>query len=651
MSESSWQIANRRYLRGALDLVHAHLASGAGVSGATDAAAAQREIEEAAAELPAPSALDTVCASFSLSPFERDLLLMVAGPELDARFPALFAAAHGDPGRSAPTFSLALAALPEAHWSALAPEGALRRWRLIEIGQGAALVSSALRIDERVLHYLVGVDGIDERLIGIIERVRDESQIAPSQQALAERIAQTWSHGHPFSAVQLCGAAFADKLGVAAAACWSVGLELCVMCAHSLPSDRRELDLLMRLCEREGMLGSCALLLECDAFDAADAARADALVSFAEGISGPLLISVGERRPLPRRPVVTLEVGRLSVQEQKELWRKELRCEPAAIDWSLETITSQFCLSASSIRSVAAEAGDAAEVGDELFRERLWEACRVNSRPRLDELAQRIESAAGWNDLVLPETQIETLRDLVSQVRCRGTVYHDWGFAAKSSRGTSITAMFAGVSGTGKSLAAEVVANELKVDLYRIDLSQVVNKYIGETEKNLRRVFDAAEDGAAVLLFDEADALFGKRSEVKDSHDRYANIEVSYLLQRMEAYRGLAILTTNMREALDPAFLRRIRFIVNFPFPDASQRAEIWRCAFPAPTPVEGIDLSRLSRLNVTGGSIRNIALNAAFIAADAAEPVRMGHLLRAARIEYAKLEKPLTASETGDWA
>ena len=211
-----------------------------------------------------------------------------------------------------------------------------------------------------------------------------------------------------------------------------------------------------------------------------------------------------------------------------------------------------------------------------------------------------------------------------------------------SSRGLGITALFAGPSGTGKTLAAEVIARELRLDLYRIDLSAVVSKYIGETEKNLRRVFDAAEEGGAVLLFDEADALFGKRSEVKDSHDRYANIEVSYLLQRMEAYRGLAILTTNMKHALDPAFQRRIRFVVQFPFPDPTARAEIWRGAFPSATPVGNLDLAWLASLDVTGGSIRNIAIGAAFLAAEAGEPVGMTHLLAAARSECAKLDRPL---------
>ncbi|MCC2668857.1 MAG: ATPase, central domain protein, partial [Armatimonadetes bacterium] len=197
---------------------------------------------------------------------------------------------------------------------------------------------------------------------------------------------------------------------------------------------------------------------------------------------------------------------------------------------------------------------------------------------------------------------------------------------------------------------AEVLANELRLDLYRIDLAGVVSKYIGETEKNLRRIFDAAELGGAVLLFDEADALFGKRSEVKDSHDRYANIEVSYLLQRMEAYRGLAILTTNMKSALDTAFLRRLRFVVTFPFPDAAERVRIWRTAFPSGVPTHAIDPDRLAQLNVAGGSIRNIALGAAFLAAEAGSAICMDHLRLAAVREYAKLEQSMTHGELQGW-
>ena len=231
-----------------------------------------------------------------------------------------------------------------------------------------------------------------------------------------------------------------------------------------------------------------------------------------------------------------------------------------------------------------------------------------------------------------------------------GVFGRDRGFAQKSARGLGISALFPGASGTGKTVAAEVLADELNLDLYRIDLSQVVSKYVGETEKNLRQVFDAAEEGGAILLFDEADALFGKRSEVKDSHDRYANIEVSYLLQRVESYCGLANLTTNMKDAIDDAFLRRIRWVVVFPFPDATLRAEIWRRIIPEATPTEDLDPAKLAHLNVPGGNIRNIALHAAFLAADEDEAARMQHILRAARIEYTKLEKPLTDREIRGW-
>ncbi|MCP4995606.1 MAG: ATP-binding protein, partial [Gammaproteobacteria bacterium] len=265
-------------------------------------------------------------------------------------------------------------------------------------------------------------------------------------------------------------------------------------------------------------------------------------------------------------------------------------------------------------------------------------------------LAQRIEPTSTWDDLVLPGPQKQVLKEIAIHLRQRVKVYGEWGFRDKSARGLGISALFTGESGTGKTMASEALANELQLDLYRIDLSQVVNKYIGETEKNLSRLFEEAEKGGAILLFDEADALFGKRSDVKDSHDRYSNIEVSYLLQRMESYHGLAILTTNMKSALDKAFLRRIRFVVQFPFPDTEQRSEIWQRIFPSDTPTEGLDVHKLARLNVSGGNIRNIALNAAFIAAEHGEPVRMMHLSHAARSEYTKLEKPLTENETRGW-
>jgi SpoVK/Ycf46/Vps4 family AAA+-type ATPase len=312
---------------------------------------------------------------------------------------------------------------------------------------------------------------------------------------------------------------------------------------------------------------------------------------------------------------------------------------------AIDRLVAQFDLGAGAIEAACDLAAGPAAAPREAAAA-LWDACRVESRPRLDDLAQRIDARAGWTELVVAEPQREVLREIAVQVRQRATVYERWGFAGQGGRGLGISALFSGASGTGKTMAAEVLAHELALDLYRVDLSQVISKYIGETEKNLRRIFDAADRGAAILLFDEADALFGKRSEVKDSHDRFANIEVSYLLQRMEAYRGLAILTTNAKSALDPAFLRRLRFVIGFAFPDAAQRAEIWRRVFPPGAPTEGLDPERLARLNVAGGNIRNIAIGAAFLAAEAGLPVRMAHVLRAAEREYAKLERPLHRAE-----
>jgi AAA+ superfamily predicted ATPase len=376
-----------------------------------------------------------------------------------------------------------------------------------------------------------------------------------------------------------------------------------------------------------------------------------------ESTTGAIIVSSRERRRVLQRPILTFDVCTPTAGEQRSIWQSTLGSTASQLNGKIEVLTSQFNLSVSSISSIAAgvlgrvaaqDNRQALEPGN--LARLLWDTCRVQARSRLDDLAQRIEPTATWDDLVVPELQRQVLRDIAVHVKHRTTVYETWGFATKGSRGLGISALFVGGSGTGKTTAAEVLANELRLDLYRIDLSQVVSKYIGETEKNLRRVFDAAEESGAILLFDEADALFGKRSEIRDSHDRYANIEVSYLLQRMEAYRGLAILTTNFKSALDTAFLRRIRFTVQFPFPDAAQRAEIWRRIFPATTPTRDLDCAKLARLNVAGGNIRNIALNAAFLAADTGEPVQMKHILRAARSEYLKLEKSLTEAEIGGW-
>ncbi|MFN7949729.1 MAG: ATP-binding protein [Blastocatellia bacterium] len=653
-AQINWAEANQRYLMARLALVRNALARQAANAGQISAethshAEAEAGLREAAQALPAPSALDHLCQAFGLSAFERDVLLLCAGIELDSGFAALCAAAQSSSRNGLPTFSLALAVLPDAHWSALAPAAPLRRWRLLELSAGDTLTQSPLRIDERVLHYLAGVGGIDARLNGLVELLAPPPELPPSHQQVAEQIVHVWSQSGRRAAawpvIHLMGEDDSGRRAIAAAASAALRQNLYVMRAADLPASAAEREALARLWERESALSSATLLLDCN-----EAENHHAITSFIEQMQGPLMISSREPlRPI-RRSLLRLTVRRPGATEQRQLWQSALGSLSAQLDHRLDRLVSQFSLGIEAIRAVSAQTIDSSSDDDGLIGLRLWDACRQAASAQLDALAQRIEPMADWSDLVLPEAQMQTLREIAAQAHQRQKVYESWGFAAKSARGLGLSALFAGASGTGKTMAAEVIARELRLDLYRIDLSQVVSKYIGETEKNLRRVFDAAEAGGAVLLFDEADALFGKRSEVKDSHDRYANIEISYLLQRMEEYRGLAILTTNQKSVLDTAFLRRLRFVVQFPFPDATLRAEIWRRIFPPQTPVANLDVNKLARLNVAGGNIRNIALQAAFLAADANEPVQMKHLLRAARGEYTKLEKTLTDSECRDW-
>jgi hypothetical protein len=659
-----WNSQNQRYLMAALDVVRSALqrqiAALKGVAPAAPTIAIMPELP-----LDSPPAINAICELFGLSAFERNLLLLCAGVELDSSFATLCAEVNGDPARPYPTFSLAMAALPGAHWDALIPTGALRRWRLIEIGAGAALMLSPLRVSEQVVHYLAGVQDLDERLLRLLEPVQPARELVPSHGRLAEEVAASWdrARGKALPVVQLCGAAQDDKWAIGAAACKSLGLRLYALDCARIPTSAADLDTLLDVWSRDAVLLGSALLLDCDNLNPADAERLHAVNRLIEHVRGVLIVTGRERRAVRRRATISFDVHRPQPDEQRNAWRSVLGLAGAQLNGQIDGLVAQFSLDALAIRDVGIEAlrrsalGALPEAPEQLpaaelqaLATNLWNACRSHARVKMDELAQRIPPAATWHDLVLPETQHTILQDIAAHVRQRAKVYEHWGFAAKSARGLGIGVLFAGPSGTGKTTAAEVLAGALELDLYRIDLSAIVSKYIGETEKNLRQIFDAAEQSGAILLFDEADSLFGKRSEVKDSHDRYANIEVSYLLQRMETYPGLAILTTNLKQSIDQAFLRRIRFVVQFPFPDAAQRAVIWQRVFPEATPTEALAFEKLARLNIAGGNIRTIALNAAFLAADAGEPVRMRHLLRAARVEYGKLEKPLTEAEIAGW-
>ncbi len=615
-------------------------------------------------------ALQRVAEAFGLSPFERNLLLLCAGIELDPDFAALCADAAVGSGQPFATFSLAFSVLPEAHWSALAPGAPLRRWRLIEVTAGQPLTLASLRIDESVLHCLTGIAEPDRRLLSLMQPLApvDLDLLAPTHAGLAQKIADIWGAAPADTVmplIQLVGDSI-DCRPVIAASATLVGTRAAVISADRIPTAAAELDEIVHLWGREICLsGVGVLLVERDAAAAPGEegqAQSRAVIALLERLPGPLALCERERSRVAHRLVMPFDVAPPPTAEQHQAWRQAFEqaakdrmpnLRAATIDEAGGLLSAQFSTGGPAIAAIAAEAvAETARLGKapETVAEAAWDLCRLGARSRLDALALRIDSRIGWDDLVLPDPEMATLRVIAAQLRQRATVYERWGFAAKSARGLGITALFSGPSGTGKTMAAEVLAGALRLDLYRIDLAAIVSKYIGETEKNLRQVFDAAERTGTILLFDEADALFGKRSEVKDSHDRYANIEVSYLLQRMEAYRGLAILTSNMRTALDPAFLRRLRFCVQFPFPDAATRERLWCNAFPPATPTARLDFARLAQLRVTGGNIRNIALNAAFLAADAGEPILMAHVLAAARSEYAKLDRQLTAAEIRAW-
>jgi hypothetical protein len=506
---------------------------------------------------------------------------------------------------------------------------------------GSTLTSGPLRIDERVLHYLAGVNVLDPRVQPLLRVAPRPDWIADTHAGIASQAAaliESYAQAPPV--VHLCGDDPPAHEDVATLAAHHVGAQLFCLRSEDVPALGPDLEQFAILWQRESLLMAAGLLLQCG-----NAGCTPAASHLLEQLPG--LVFVSSREPVRlNRSFIRLDVNKPGPPEQKQLWRKALGPAADGHDDRLNEIAEQFRISARTIFSTALPFAQKVD----LEPEKLWDTCRSLARPRLEDLAQRIVPCADWDDLILPEPQKQMLRQLAAQVRQRMKVYETWGFSGKGRRGLGLSALFTGSSGTGKTMAAEVLARDLRLDMYRVDLASVVSKYIGETEKNLQRVFDAAEEGGVLLLFDEADALFGRRGEVRESIDRYANIEVGYLLQRMEAYQGLAILTTNLKASLDPAFQRRLRFTVNFPFPDAPQREAIWRNVFPKATPTRSLDPKKLSQLNVMGGSIRNIALNAAFIAAGLDKPVEMSDLMEAARLEVPKMERSLSEAETRGW-
>jgi hypothetical protein len=591
-------------------------------------------------DLDIPPALEWLGNQLGMTRFERLALLLTAAFEFDPEMGALLSRVSGNPATDHPTFALMLRILPEPAWDVLAPHRPLRRWQLVEVHQGFGepLTASRLRADERIVGLLKGMNVLDGRLATMLRSVDDElGEPLPATQEHAvteilQALAEDPRSEHPHI-VQLIGVDPVVRRGLAATASRRLRHELYEFAPGRIPVASEDRSDLMRLWERETLLLPLVLYVDVSDVPAEESAALQALI---EDAAGSVVVGCREPWPLRRRRQRLIDAPRPTSIEQEELWATALGDAHSG-----SRLAAEFDFNQVLIRDVAQQIGDSRGA-----ERQLWRACRAQARPGLDSLAQRVEPIATWEDLVLPAAELELLGQLVDQVRGRSTVLREWGLAATIRRGNAITALFAGPSGTGKTLAAEVVAHELELDPYRIDLAGIMSKYIGETERNLRRIFDAAERGGALLLFDEADSLFGKRSEVKDSHDRYANIEVNYLLTRIEDYRGVAILTSNQRHALDQAFLRRLRFVVPFPFPAPTERAALWTRAFPPGAPVAEVDVDRLSRLAASGGMIRNIALGSAFCAAGRGSLVTTDLVLEMAKVEFRKLELPINDAE-----
>ena len=616
---------------------------------------------------------------FNLSAFERETLLICLAPELRRSYDTLYAYLQDDITRKRPSVALVLDLLcntEAARWQArawLTPPAPLFRTGLLDVVEdphspsGTSGLAQFLQIDPRLLQFILGRQVLDARLVGLAEVRRGGPALDALPLPASVRTAMTGFAEAYFGAVEagqpgkpvlhLHGPYGVGKRALAEAVCARVGCALLCLDAEALLDRGEDAEGLLRRAFRESLLLQAPLALErADVFlgDTPAARTLRKALALAVDEYGWFVFLLGEKPWLDRGLFesatfhsLALPVPEVPLREQA--WRDALNGLADADDTLPARLARRFRITPGRIRHATAAcaadrllapAPNAAEAFDPF--DVLAAACREQSALHLGELARKTNPHYGWDDLILPEERLTQLREICAQVRHRYRVFSEWGFDRKLGHGKGISVLFSGPPGTGKTMAAEVLARDLALDLYKIDLSRVVSKYIGETEKNLARIFDEAEHSDAILFFDEADALFGKRTEISDAHDRYANIETSYLLQQMEAYDGVVILASNLRENMDSAFLRRIRFIVEFPFPDAASRLRIWQSHFPREAPVsDAVDYELLAeRIQVAGGNIKNIVLSAAFFAAENGGMIGMEHILRGTRREYEKIGK-----------
>ena len=601
--------------------------------------------------------LEHLCSAFGLDRFERDVLLIALAVNLDLRYERLYGYLQDDVTRKRPTVNLALNLLCQSgqnrllmlpHFAAQAP---LFKYRLLErVSDGGnakpGLLNQVLLPDEAIAAWLLGrysprdEFGGNAALVWPRENHQDRLLAAAAWTQLEGAVAE-----RPVTAFY--GPDGASQLAAARLLAARTGRPLLsVDLATVVDGELSALDALSLTLRDARLTGAIPYISGWDTCLTDGAPAPDLLV---ELCAYPDLAIVGGQtlwRPagIERdRNVLWLEFPIPAYGQRRALWTHFLGEDASVQDQGLTALAGQFTLTTSQIRDAVASARDsAAGRGGPVESGDLFAAARSHSSPRLASLARKIVPRYDWEDIVLPEDQLDLLHEIVNTVRGRPLVLEQWGVGRKLASGSGVTMLFAGPPGTGKTMGAEVISRELGLDLYKIDLSTVVSKYIGETEKNLERVFKEAETSNAILFFDEADSLFGKRSEVRDSHDRYANIEIAYLLQRMEAYDGVTILATNLRANLDEAFTRRLQFAVDFPFPEEDYRLRIWQALFPPDVPrSREIDFGLLAhRFRLAGGSIKNVIVSAAYLAAADGGTVRMRHLLHGTRRELRKMGK-----------
>jgi hypothetical protein len=592
---------------------------------------------------------------FDLDTFDVNILLVCLAPTLDLRYERLFGYLQDDVTRKRPSVNLILDLLCEPgsarleHLSRFSANRTLFSQRLLEksTDSAAPLLSQTLAVDESIFAWLLGYEQVHTDLMQFTS-LKPAQPTDLADLAAAQLRPALDGAGGETPVLVLYGR---DEAGQDAAAHFVAaqqGLSLLIVhmdrlaAAVGQTTDEDGLRLALR---EARLLGAVPYLRNWDAC-LQDGAPPAALLAEICAFPGAAVIASREAWRAAgidrQRSLRWVELDIPSYRERRMIWQHYLeKTDPLEGDVDLTALAGQFQLTTGQIRDAVTAARDQAQqAGEPMSNLGLFAAARLYSNPRLSSLARKLQPRFGWEDIVLPADQIRLLREIVNTVRQRPRVLDEWGVGRKLASSRGVTILFAGPPGTGKTMAAEVIAAELGLDLYKIDLSTVVSKYIGETEKNLERIFNEAETSNAILFFDEADSLFGKRSEVRDSHDRYANIEISYLLQRMEAYDGVTMLATNLRANLDEAFTRRLQFAVDFPFPEETDRLRIWKTLFPPELPCGAdVDLTILARrFKLAGGNIRNIIVNAAFLAAEDGGAVSMRHILHGARRELQKM-------------